>query len=305
MKKRGKRRSVSRFVFGSLGVFLVLTVLFGVVQSVVFGEETGAGVFWAKLFQQDGQEGSNSKKTPDSDMAAEGTEEGNGLEDVAKNNAVIAAFAMEHGLSTSIWPRELVDLLERNPDAEEFVLNYPLKKEKTFEIDLTEQEHSGTVPLFFQWDERWGYTQYGDNVMGLTGCGPTCLSMVCVYLLNAGKYHPRYIADFAEENGYCVPGRGSAWALIFEGGETLGLDVTEIPLDEDRIVRNLEVDNPIICIMGPGDFTTTGHFIVLVGCEDGKFKVNDPNSRANSERLWSYDEIKGQIKNLWVCRMME
>ena len=85
--------------------------------------------------------------------------------------------------------------------------------------------------------------------MGLSGCGPTCLSMVCIYLLNDSQYTPRYIADFAEQYGYCVPGNGSAWTLISEGGKELGLDVIEIPLDEDR---KLEVGNPIKCNMGPG-----------------------------------------------------
>ncbi len=199
-------------------------------------------------------------------------------------------------------PEELIELSEKNPDAREFVLNYPMKKNQTFEIDLSDYENTDSVPLFLQWDERWGYTIYGSNVMGLTGCGPTCLSMVCVYLLHDACYTPRYVADFAEENGYYVEGSGSAWTLISKGGKTLGLDVTEIPLDENRMMKNLELGNPIICIMGPGDFTTTGHFIVLAGCRDGKFIVNDPNSKINSEKLWSYEEIKGQIKNLWVCR---
>lgn len=228
---------------------------------------------------------------------------------------LIVAIVAAVGVGNCIWPaaqnkelkvkeipEELQELLERNPDAEEFVLNYPQKKNQTFEIDLTEHLNSETFPLLLQWDERWGYTIYGSNVMGLTGCGPTCLSMVCLHLLQDTTYTPRYVADFAEENGYYVDGSGSAWTLISEGGETLGLDVREIPLDENRMMKNLELGNPIICIMGPGDFTTTGHFIVLAGCEDGKFVVNDPNSITNSEKLWSYAEIKGQIKNLWVCR---
>ena len=138
--------------------------------------------------------------------------------------------------------------------------------------------------------------------MALSGCGPTCLSMVCIYLLNDSLYSPRYIADFAEKNGYCVPGNGSSWTLISEGGKELGLDVIEIPLDEGRIMRNLEAGNPVICVMGPGDFTTTGHFIVMTGCIDGKISVNDPNSQARSNMLWEYDKIKDQIRNLWVCR---
>lgn len=217
-------------------------------------------------------------------------------------DAQVAAFAKEHGLSPDAWPEKLIKLLEGNPETKDFVLNYPLKKDQRFLIDLREHVDQGTVPLFLQWDERWGYTKYGNEMMGLSGCGPTCLSMVCVYLRNDPKYTPRYIADFAQENGYCVPGSGSAWTLISVGGEALGLDVTEIPLDESRIIQNLQAGNPIICVMGPGDFTTTGHFIVMTGYVDGKIKVNDPNSPARSEQLWDLDDIWGQILNLWVCR---
>ena len=218
------------------------------------------------------------------------------------HNNVIADFAKEHDLELDAWPDSLIELLEKNPDAEDFVLNYPIKKDLIYEIDLREYINNSNVPLLLQWDERWGYTKYGDNIMGLSGCGPTCLSMVCIYLLNDPQYTPRYIAEFAEQYGYCVPGNGSAWTLISEGGKELGLDVIEIPLDEDRIIRNLEVGNPIICIMGPGDFTTSGHYIVMTGYVDGKIKVNDPNSPTKSEKLWDYDEIKDQIRNLWVCR---
>ena len=48
------------------------------------------------------------------------------------------------------------------------------------------------------------------------------------------------------------------------------------------------------------EITTTGHYIVLRGVKDGEFQVNDPNSVVNSEKLWSYEQIEGQIRNLWV-----
>ena len=286
MRRRRKRIRVGRLLRLVVLTVLVVTVMVGAGQSIRQ---------WVK-----------AQSAPESDARGNVTvstslEEG---EPVPEKEA-LAAFASGKGLHISEWPKELIELLERNPDAEEFVLNYPLKKNQTFDIDLSEYAVCEAVPLFFQWDERWGYTQYGDNMMGLTGCGPTCLSMVCMYLLHDASYTPRYVADFAEENAYYVNGSGSAWALISEGGETLGLDVTEIPLDENRMMKNLELGNPIICSMGPGDFTTAGHFIVLVGCRDDKFVVNDPNSKTNSERLWSYEEIQGQIKNLWVCRNLQ
>ena len=224
-------------------------------------------------------------------------------EPLASQNDTVVAFAQANNLSLSAWPDKLITLMEKNPETADYVLHYPLKKDTSFEIDLSEHIGSTQVPLLLQWDERWGYTKYGREMMGLSGCGPTCLSMVCIYLLDDPQYSPRYIADFAIQNGYCVPGNGSAWTLISEGGEKLGLDVTELPLDENRIIRNLEAGNPIICVMGPGDFTSTGHFIVMTDYVDGKIIVNDPNSPNRSKTLWDFDAIKDQIRNLWACRV--
>ena len=111
---------------------------------------------------------------------------------------------------------------------------------------------------------------------------------------------PDKIAGFAQRNGYYEAGYGSSWTLISEGAEKLGLKATELPLVKKKMVNALEAGNPVILAMGPGDFTTAGHYIVLTGVEDGKFRVNDPNSRENSQRLWSYEEIEGQIRNIWA-----
>lgn len=214
----------------------------------------------------------------------------------------LRSFAFRNGLHINDWPEELIELMKRNPDTMGFVLNYPLKKDEASPVGLSEYTDSTEVPLLMQWDKRWGYRQYAGDMFVFSGCGPTCLSMVCIYLLGETGFTPAYIADFAEDEGYGVPGNGSAWTLISEGGKQLGLDVTEIPLDENRIIRNLEAGNPIICVMGPGDFTTTGHFIVMTDYADGKVKVNDPNSLQRSQQLWDLGQIKDQIRNLWVCR---
>ena len=213
----------------------------------------------------------------------------------------IKKYAEENGTFYGLYPRSLIDLLERNPETEEFVLEYPFREEQTqepFAYDLTEG-----VPLMMQWDKRWGYEKYGSDMAAITACGPMCLSMAGYYVTDGDdRFHPEKIMEFAEENGYYSKGNGSSWTLISEGGVKLGLDVTEIPLVKKRVMDNLEVDNPIICSMRAGDFTTTGHYIVLVGAEDGMIRVNDPNSHINSGKLWSYEQIEGQIRNLWVIR---
>ena len=214
----------------------------------------------------------------------------------------VKAYADEHNISFHSYPDSLIALLERNPETETFVLEYPLKKDADIQIDLSAYKDSDSVPLFLQWDQQWGYLKYGSDVAGLTACGPVCLSMAAWYLTEDDAFSPDKMIEFASENGYYSPGNGSSWTLISEGGVKLGFDVTEIPLVESRIIKNLEVDNPIICAMGPGDFTTSGHYIVMTGYENGMIRINDPNSIANSEKLWKYEDIEGQIRNLWVIR---
>ncbi|MFR5337495.1 MAG: C39 family peptidase, partial [Blautia producta] len=79
-----------------------------------------------------------------------------------------------------------------------------------------------------------------------------------------------------------------------------GLFSQELPLSRDSVFQALESGMPIICSMRPGDFTTTGHFILLVGTEDGKIQVRDPNSTKRSEQLWDYETLEYQINNLWA-----
>lgn len=212
----------------------------------------------------------------------------------------VKKYADAHGLRYSAYPQKLIDLLERNPETEDFVCNYPNRDKIT--CTYTEFDRSNGVPLLLQWDTAWGYTQYGSDMLAITGCGPTCLAMAGYYLTGDMRFTPDQVAEFAEKNGYYAKGYGSSWTLISEGGIKLGLDVVEIPLVKQRMTDNLDVGNLIICAMGPGDFTTTGHYIVLTGVEDGAFRVNDPNSVQRSEALWTYEQIESQIKNLWVVR---
>lgn len=208
-------------------------------------------------------------------------------------------YAKEHGYSLRDYPDSLIHLLKTNPETEQFVLEYPSAKNITHTPDMTPYLNTDTVPLFLQWDSRWGYLPYGSDVAGLTACGPVCLAMAAIYVTDNPAFSPDAMIRFAAEEGYYVSGSGSSWTLISQGGPKLGLSVTELPLDEGRILKSLAAGHPVICAMRPGDFTSSGHFIVIAGTENGFLRINDPNSKANSQKLWSYDQIKGQIRNLW------
>lgn len=198
------------------------------------------------------------------------------------------------------YPEALQALWEKNEDARPFVESYFEQKDKHPEIDLSQEAASDTVPLLLQWDQRWGYESYSGGLLGCTGCGPTCLSMAALYLTGNSDYSPKYVAEYATEQGYAVVGSGTAWALMSDGAADFGLDSEELPLSENSMVSALENGKLIVCVLGPGDFTDSGHFIVLTGYQDGAFTVNDPNSPTRSAQTWSYDQLSPQIKNLWA-----
>ncbi len=193
----------------------------------------------------------------------------------------------------------LRELVENNPETVDFVRNYQEKKDAPPAEDIGEVT-AGVIPHLLQWDERWGYQIYGDNMIAVNGCGPTVISMVAAGLTGDNTITPYRVAKFAEENGYYEGEAGTSWSLMTEGAQQFGIYGEEMGLDENGIFSALESGNPIICSMRPGDFTTTGHFIVLVGTEDGRIRVNDPNSVKRSEKLWDYETLYPQINNLWV-----
>ena len=179
----------------------------------------------------------------------------------------VKAYAEEMGVFYAAYPKSLIDLLERNPETEDFVLNYPFRGEVA--VEAFSYDRTQGVPLMMQWDQRWGYLKYGSDVVGITGCGPVCLAMAGYYVTGDEDFRPEKMIEVARQNGYYSAGNGSSWTLISEGGVKLGLQVTEIPLVKKKIMDNLNAGNPIICAMGKGDFTTSGHYIVLVGTQYG------------------------------------
>lgn len=158
------------------------------------------------------------------------------------------------------------------------------------------------VPAYYQWDSEWASDSYANGTMANSGCGPTCLSMVTVYFTGDEEKTPDWMAEYSTKNGYILGGK-TAWTLMGEGAENLGLQVKQLVTDEKKIKRELKKGRLLICSMGPGDFTRSGHFIVLTGYQKGGYTVQDPNSEENSKKIWTYEQISDQIKNIWVYWM--
>ena len=202
-------------------------------------------------------------------------------------------------MNSTQYPKQLKDLALKNEEALEFVYDYPAEHVKEHTIDLTEEASMDSVPLFVQWDKRWGYEKYSGNFFAASGCGPTTLSMVVVYLTHNREASPIAVAKYSKEAGYSVDGSGSSWTLISEGCRHYGVKAKTVALDESRMKAELDEGHPIVVNVGPGDFTDTGHFMVTTGYDDEGFSINDPNSIEKSGKRWLFKNISSQIRAVW------
>ncbi|MBQ8278366.1 MAG: C39 family peptidase [Roseburia sp.] len=202
------------------------------------------------------------------------------------------------------YPVKLLASLVNNPEMHEYVKDYPAYVAGDTSVagtpKLTEEEKDQKYPLFLQWDKRWGYEEYGDFNIALSGCGPTTLAMAAVALTDDHTVTPDKVAEYSMDNGFYVEGTGTAWSLMTDGCENFGIKAEEISLDEYVMKNQLDFGNVIICSMRPGDFTSVGHFIMIYDYDGKGFYVNDPNCIYRSSRQWSYEELKSQIRILWA-----
>lgn len=158
----------------------------------------------------------------------------------------------------------------------------------------------GSMPYLYQIDRQWDDEPYAGGTVRKNGCGPTALSMVYVALTGHTDLDPASIAAFSERNGHVTNGM-TAWTLMTDGAAQLGLVSEELSADVGAVEGALTHGHPIICSVRPGDFTTTGHFIVLEGLdENGQLIVHDPNSAERSGQRWGVDRVLAQCANLWA-----
>ena len=222
--------------------------------------------------------------------------------DTAKQEDSAGDTAGETEPDLSGLPEALHALYDKVPEAREYVLAWfdRPKPVPTETIDLSDLDLS-RVPALYQWDMRWGYSIYAGNYLGLSGCGPTCLSVVALYFTKDTSLNPQKVAEYATANNYATVGDGTSWTLFSQGAAGLGLTARELALDQSRIDAALAGGDLVVMVLGPGDFTTTGHYIVVTGGDGvNGYTVHDVNNPANSAKTWTFEQLKGQIRNIWA-----
>lgn len=202
--------------------------------------------------------------------------------------------------NAAVFSDDLLRYVAVTPEMKRFVIDYIAKISIVFEGNFTLTAPVDDVPLYLQFDEQWGYADYGDSVIAIRGAGPTCLAMAYTYIKQDGSQNPIKIGDMAMNYGYLTEDGATADVLFTDGAANLGIKSTEFAVDKDAMIAALEDGKVIICAVNSGDFTKTSSYIVIKGYKDGLFLVNDPMSEARSSVGWDFPRLSSQIAKMWI-----
>lgn len=161
------------------------------------------------------------------------------------------------------------------------------------------ESNSGLFVYFNQTDDRWAHSLFGPRDPILThGCGPTVLAMLISSYSSAGL-NPVEAANWAAQNGYCIPGEGSAHTIIEGGCKAFGLSAVSIrEHTPDAILQALNDGNVVVALMGPGYFSNSGHFVIIIkSLEDQTVRIADPANLEHCTMNWPLPFLISQLKN--------
>lgn len=167
-----------------------------------------------------------------------------------------------------------------------------ISKEQTI-IELSE------FVYYNQQDKEWASHLYGDGTIGVNGCGPAALAMV-ISSLTETPITPIEMADWSYENGFKAKDAGSYHSLIPNGAEAFGLAVENNVRDQSLLIDALVKGKVIVVAMGPGHFTSSGHFITIIGIDSvdsRKVRIVDSDSRERTELSWDINLIMKEAQN--------
>lgn len=222
---------------------------------------------------------------------------------------------------------EMLKFLAENDDPEAFWEKFGWKElvdggdayESSYDADIRTEGESivydtvpeRTVSYYNQTEEPWAQVRFSGTTIRSSGCGPVCMAMV-VSTLTGQTVTPAQVAEFTEERGLYVPGRGTSHSLPSMAAGHWGLSVRRVHksrMEEVKYALQEGALAVVICkeysITGSG----SGHYIVLTGVtREGYFTIADPASRERSGRLYSVDTIRSYARDLeagsiWLVSM--
>ena len=167
-------------------------------------------------------------------------------------------------------------------------------------VTITTEGNRHYIPLhmYYQTDPQWNENfLYGDtDHMTTHGCGPTALAILISSLTDT-QLSPVDAAVWAHNNHQHAPSSGSYHSIIPDGAAAYNLNVDYLStLDFEQLKVRLNEGQLIALLMGPGDFSDSGHFVVIYGyTDDNQILIADPASEQRTASAWDSKLVESQL----------
>ena len=133
-----------------------------------------------------------------------------------------------------------------------------------------------------QYDSRWGsivFTSTGNKSQTIrnSGCGPTAAADV-VATLKDKSVTPKTLAALAVNKGYRTANSGTAWGFFKYLAQVYGFSKFVQTSSLATMKACLDAGGYVVCSMGPGYWTSGGHYICAWKYDSAYIYCNDPAS---------------------------
>ena len=160
-------------------------------------------------------------------------------------------------------------------------------------------------------DSRWKNKPYrvkGENAtIGGSGCGPTAAAMI-IDTMTGKKFTPEDACNWSMAHGYKALGNGTYYGYFKPQFAAHGIDCDMLNwtktygkpdhANHKKVEEMLKQGYYFIALMGPGLWTTGGHFVVL-WWQDGKMRINDPASTREVRLNGDIRTFRSQCSYYW------
>ena len=168
-----------------------------------------------------------------------------------------------------------------------------------------QKERREYMKNYKQADSRWGSNSYAGDSMAGSGCGPTSVA-------NIVESDPWAVAQWMTSHGYASNGSGTYWGGIPAALTAYGHNGQQLNYSSLYGYRGSSIENSWkhsissgnyvgILLMGPGIFTSGGHFITITQYSNGRYYVHDPASYTR-DGWHNWSDFSGAVKVFYLAR---
>ena len=165
---------------------------------------------------------------------------------------------------------------------------------------------------YLQTDSKWknhNYSAKGERkTIGTSGCGPTAAAMV-IATLKDKSVTPVTTAEWSMVHGYKALNQGTFYTYFVPQMSAYGITCKRLNMSNlygcssstahTEALNALKNGNWVIACMGKGNWTSSGHFILLYGYENGYVYINDPASTSATRVKNTWSLFAKQVKYMW------